>query len=285
MSGTKREINMEEAVKTFGVKEFSRVSSDVDRCVEEIKILGYTTLPRVLSEAELAAAREKIDRIYQVQIDEVGAESQLAAINDTYNARCPLAYDEFFLSVATHRSVLAVVERFLGDYFVLMLQNGILNVPTVGDEQNAGQWHRDLNYQHFISTRPISISALFCVDDFSDETGGTHVLPASHKSEAFPSEEFVRRQEKIIEAEAGSVLVFDSMLYHRGGRNRSRHTRRALNHMYTLPFVKQQISLPGILKGKYREDPFLNKFLGYDSEPDESVFEFRQKRIRRIQPS
>ena len=285
MSKTEREINMEKAIKTFCVKEFSRLSSDIDRCVEEIKILGYTILPRVLSETELASARDKIDRIYQAQIDEVGTESQLASINDTYNARCPLAYDEFFLSVATHRSVLAVVERFLGDYFVLMLQNGIINVPNVGDEQNAGQWHRDLNYQHFISTRPISVSALVCVDDFSVETGGTHVLPASHKTEAFPSEEFVRRHEKIVEAEAGSVLVFDSMLYHRGGHNRSRLTRRALNHMYTLPFVKQQISLPAILKGKHREDPFLNKFLGYDSEPDESVVAFRQKRIRRIQPS
>lgn len=276
---------MKEAVKTFGVKEFSRLSSDVDRCVEEIKIVGYATLPGVLSAAQLAEAREKVDRIYELQVEEVGGESQLASINDTYNARCPLAYDEFFLSVATNSSVLAVVEKFLGDYFVLMLQNGILNVPSVGDEQNAGHWHRDLNYQHFISTRPISISALFCVDDFSEETGGTHVLPASHKTEAFPSEEFVRQHEQVINAEAGSVLVFDSMLYHRGGRNRSPRTRRALNHMYTLPFVKQQISLPAILEGKYREDPFLNKFLGYDSEPDASVSAFRQKRIGRVQPS
>jgi ectoine hydroxylase-related dioxygenase (phytanoyl-CoA dioxygenase family) len=270
------------SVKTFGVKEFSSAASEVDQAAEDIRLLGYKIVPGALTAAELDEAREKMDRIYAQQIDEAGGEHQLAAINDTYTARCMLAYDEFFLKVATNAKVLSIVQRFLGDYFVLMLQNGVINIPSVGNEQNAGSWHRDLNYQHFISTRPISISALFCVDDFSEETGGTFVLPASHKSEAFPSEEFVRQHEQVINARAGSVIVFDSMMYHRGGLNRSPRPRRAINHMYTLPFIKQQISLPHMLKGKYRDDQFLNKFLGYDSETDESVTEFRRRRLERI---
>lgn len=274
-----------DAVKTFGVKEFTQPVGGAERSVEEIKLLGYSILPGILVETELEAVRAKMDSIYQVQLDEVGGEQHLHAINDTYNARCLLAYDEYFLTVATNPKVLSIVEKFLGDYFVLMLQNGVINVPSVGNDQNAGYWHRDLNYQHFISTRPISISALVCVDEFSEETGGTYVLPASHKTEAFPSEEFVRQHEKVIDAEAGSVIVFDSMLYHRGGRNRSRHPRRAINHMYALPLLKQQINLPAILKGKYNDDTFLSKFLGYDSESDENVVEFRRKRLRRLQGS
>lgn len=270
------------SVKTFGVKEFSSASSEVDQAAEDIRLLGYKTVPDALTAEELDEAREKMDRIYAQQIDEAGGEQQLAAINDTYTARCMLAYDEFFLKVATNSKVLSIVQRFLGDYFVLMLQNGVINIPSVGNEQNAGSWHRDLNYQHFISTRPISISALFCVDDFSEETGGTFVLPASHKTEAFPSEEFVRQHEQVINARAGSVIVFDSMMYHRGGLNRSPLPRRAINHMYTLPFIKQQISLPRMLNGKYRDDQFLNRFLGYESETDESVTEFRRRRLERI---
>jgi ectoine hydroxylase-related dioxygenase (phytanoyl-CoA dioxygenase family) len=273
---------MQQTIKTFGVKEFSRAASDLDRRVEEIRLAGYTVLTDVLTPSEVAEAREKIDRIYESQLEEVGGTSRLEAINDTYNARCLLAYDDFFLKVARHARVLQVVESFLGDYFTLMLQNGVINVPRTGDEQNAGYWHRDLNYQHFVSTRPVSISALFCVDDFSDETGGTRVLPASHKAEEFPSEDFVRSHETGIDAAAGSAVVFDSMLYHRGGHNRSTRVRRAINHMYTIPFIKQQISLPKILKGRYSDDPFLAKFLGYESEPDESVVEFRRRRLGRI---
>jgi ectoine hydroxylase-related dioxygenase (phytanoyl-CoA dioxygenase family) len=272
-------------VKTFGVREFTLTSSDAEKVVEEIKLLGYAILPDVLPSQELPSIREKIDLIYQIQLEEVGGESQLAAINDTYTARCPLGYDEYFLSVATNQRVLSIVEKFLGNYFVLMLQNGVINIPALGNEQNAGYWHRDLNYQHFISTRPISMSALFCVDDFSEETGGTCVLPSSHKTEAFPSEDFVRRHQQVICAKAGSAIVFDSMLYHRGGHNRSSRVRRAINHMYTLPFIKQQISLPKILNGRFSDDPFLSRFLGYESESDESVVEFRRKRHKRLQSS
>jgi ectoine hydroxylase-related dioxygenase (phytanoyl-CoA dioxygenase family) len=271
-----------EAVKTFGVKEFNSADTQLDQSVEEIKVLGYSIVPGVLSAAELLVARKKIDQVYAEQVEEMGGEQQLAAINDAHTARCPLAYDDFFLSVATNATVMSIVERFLGDYFILMLQNGVINTPKVGNKQNAGYWHRDLNYQHFISTRPISISALFCIDEFSEETGGTYLLPASHKAEAFPSEEFVLRHEKVVNAPAGAAIVFDSMLYHRGGYNRSLHPRRGLNHMYSLPLIKQQISLPRMLKGKYSDDPFLRKFLGYTSEPDESVVEFRKTRLARL---
>lgn len=271
-----------EAVKTFGVKEFSSADTQLDQSVEEIKVLGYSIVPGVLNDAELLLARDKIDQVYAEQVEEAGGEQQLTAINDAHTARCPLAYDDFFLSVATNTTVISIVERFLGDYFILMLQNGVINTPKVGNEQNAGYWHRDLNYQHFISTRPISISALFCIDEFSEETGGTYLLPASHKAEAFPSEEFVLRHEKVVNAPAGAAIVFDSMLYHRGGYNRSLQPRRGLNHMYSLPLIKQQISLPRMLKGKYSDDPFLKKFLGYTSEPDESVLEFRKTRLARL---
>lgn len=272
---------MQQPVKTFGVKEFSRPASEVERHAEEIRLSGYTVLGGVLTPAEVEEARAGIDRVYAEQLDEVGGEKMLDAINDSHTARCLLAYDDFFLGVARSPRVLEVVEAFLGDYFTLMLQNGIINVPATGDEQNAGYWHRDLNYQHFVSTRPFSISALVCVDDFSEVTGGTRVLPASHKAEAFPSDEYVLAHETGVEAAAGSALVFDSMLYHRSGHNRSPRPRRAINHMYTIPFVKQQISLPKILKGRHGDDPFLARFLGYESEPDCSVVEFRERRLRR----
>jgi ectoine hydroxylase-related dioxygenase (phytanoyl-CoA dioxygenase family) len=160
-----------------------------------------------------------------------------------------------------------------------MLQNGILNYPAKGTQQNAGAWHRDLNYQHFTSSRPLSISALFCIDPFSEATGGTQVLPASHRTEKFPSPDYVRSHEVTVTAPAGSVLIFDSMVFHRGGLNTSPSVRRAINHMYTLPLIKPQISFPRALKGKFREDPFLRKFLGYESEPGENVAQWRQTKL------
>ena len=45
--------------------------------------------------------------------------------------------------------------------------------------------------------------------------------------------------------------------------------------------IKQQISLPQALNGRYIEDPFLAKFLGYESETAKNVFEWRKVRIDR----
>jgi ectoine hydroxylase-related dioxygenase (phytanoyl-CoA dioxygenase family) len=266
-------------VRAFGVKEVQAATTASERAAEDIVLIGYTIVPDVISAARLESIRTKLDSIYEKQVAEVGGEGELHQINDAFTVRAPLAYDDEFLEVATAPPVLSVVEKLLGDYFTLMLQNGILNYPAKGTQQNAGAWHRDLNYQHFTSSRPLSISALFCIDPFSKETGGTQVLAASHKTEKFPSEDYVRGHESVVTAPAGSVLIFDSMLYHRGGLNTSANVRRAINHMYTLPFVKQQISFPRTFAGKFSDDPFLRKFLGYESEPGENVAQWRKGKI------
>jgi ectoine hydroxylase-related dioxygenase (phytanoyl-CoA dioxygenase family) len=273
---------MPDPLKFYGVRESSAALSETDRSVEEIRIAGFTVVPGVLSESELQMIRSKLDEIYEIQVKEIGGEERLSEINDVNVVRLLLAYDDYFLHVAINPAVLAIVERLLGDYYILMQQNGILNLPGLENYQIS--WHRDLSYQHFVSTRPLAISALFCIDDFSEESGGTYVLPASHKIEAFPSHEFLEKNQRSIAAKAGSVLVFDSMVFHRAGHNHSTFTRRALNHVYTLPFLKQQISMPEALQGRFR-DGFLSKLLGYESEPGKNVSQWRTAKIDRKRES
>jgi ectoine hydroxylase-related dioxygenase (phytanoyl-CoA dioxygenase family) len=274
---------MPDPFRFYGVRESSHATSQADKSVEEIRISGYTVVADALSESELHLVRRKLDEIYELQVKEIGGEQRLSEINDVNVVRLLLAYDDYFLKVATNPAVLAIVERLLGDYYILMQQNGIINLPGLENYQIS--WHRDLSYQHFVSTRPLAISALFCVDAFSEESGGTHVLPASHKVEAFPSQEFLEKNQRGIIAKAGSVLVFDSMLFHRAGYNRSTFTRRALNHVYTLPFLKQQISIPDALQGKFKDGGFLGKFLGYESEPGKNVTQWRAAKIDRARDS
>src|SRR5207248_9695342 len=93
-------------IKTFGVKEFHRVSSDEDKAVEEIRLMGYSILPGVLNANELELAREKMQQVYERQIGEIGGRQNLAAINDTYTAMCLLGYDDFVLQLAAHPPLL-----------------------------------------------------------------------------------------------------------------------------------------------------------------------------------
>jgi ectoine hydroxylase-related dioxygenase (phytanoyl-CoA dioxygenase family) len=267
-------------LKSYGVRQATELESDVDRFREEIVINGFTVVPDVLPEATLAEARQRIDTVYSAQANEVGGEDNLRKINDALVGRCLLAYDDYFLPFATNAKVHAVVSSLLGDYFTILQQNAVINAPT--DKHYQSAWHRDLAYQHFVSSRPLAVSALYCIDDFSEVTGGTYVLPGSHRMEAFPSRDFIAAHELTVKAKAGSALIFDSMVYHRGGVNRSNGLRRGVNHLFGLPFIKQQISFPRSLGGKYKDDPTLSRFLGYDTEAAESVVHWRTNRLQAL---
>jgi ectoine hydroxylase-related dioxygenase (phytanoyl-CoA dioxygenase family) len=272
----------EQEFRSYGIKEANTLVSEVDRQAEEIAVKGFTVVEGIIEDARLEETRRRVDQVYDAQAIEVGGLENLRRINDELVARCLLAYDEYFLAIATSPRILSLLERLLGDYFTILQQNAIINLP--GRENYQTSWHRDLIYQHFVPSRPIAVSALVCIDDFSAGTGGTHVLPASHKLEKFPSQDYVTKHEEAVSARAGSAIVFDSMLFHRGGVNTSAQPRRGLNHLYALPFIKQQIDVPRILGGKYSDDEFLSKFLGYESEAAESVVHWRSQRLKRLTP-
>jgi ectoine hydroxylase-related dioxygenase (phytanoyl-CoA dioxygenase family) len=133
--------------------------------LEEIRACGYAALPCVIDAAEVEALNSAIDAIYAHQCGEVGGEAALAGINDADIARCLLAYDERFLKLATHPAMLEVARAMLGENFVLLMQNGVINRPDRGQFQ--ANWHRDLNYQHWVNSKPIAMSALVCLEDFN----------------------------------------------------------------------------------------------------------------------
>jgi len=271
---------MEESpILVHGIKERNCPNSDIDLKVEEFKRLGYSILYNVLSEEVLQQARDKIDTVYAVQEKELGPGNTLAMLNDANIARALLAYDDFFIKFAHDPMVAPYIAALLGDNYLLSSQVAILNQPHQGHYQYC--WHRDLNYQHFTSSRPLAVQALYSIEPFTRETGGTIILPGSHLFEEFPSESYIRKHMIQIECPPGSVLLVNSMTYHRTGENRSNSVRRAINNIFTIPMLQQAINLPKLLKGKFSDDPVLRKILGYEWPTVDSVIEWRMHRITR----
>jgi ectoine hydroxylase-related dioxygenase (phytanoyl-CoA dioxygenase family) len=270
---------MSRTPKPYEKTKQHEIVSDIDLALEEISLLGYTVIEGVLSADECEETRTRLDAVYKTQEDQFG-QKRLKSIHEMNLARCPLAYDSYFLDIAARASILAIVQKLIGEYVLLHLQNGIMNKPD--EEHNQGFWHRDLPYQNFIISHPIAVSALYCIDDFNEQRGATRVIPGSHKIEMLPSQQFVEKNQKCVVAGAGSVILFDAMLFHRAGKNLSGEVRRGINHVYTIPIIKQQIDLPRFLEGRFEEDAFHRKFLGYDSEVSPSVDLYRQKRVKKL---
>lgn len=268
------------SLPSYGIREKRVNSSGLAHAAEEIRINGYTVLPGMFDESTLATARRLLDEIHETQRVELGGEAVLESIQDASIVRSPLVYDDFFLQFATHPQLLSLLETLLGEYFILMMQNANVSRPQKQNYQHA--WHRDLNYQHFVSTRPLAISAIVCLDGFYAETGGTMVLSGTHREEVFPSDAFATKHEQSLSIDPGSVLVFDSMLFHRAGQNTSGQPRRGLIHVFGVPILRQQVSLPRCLGEKYRQDPLLYKLLGYEYEAPDSPLEWRKQKLEKL---
>jgi len=263
----------------YGIVERGTASSDAARIAERIRLAGYAVVPGGFSNGEVTDFGSRLERVMARQVEEFGGTDRLASIGDALTARCLVAYDEAFLALAAHATVLAICRELLGDYVILMQQNGVIN-PS-GQHHTQVAYHRDLPYQHFVSSRPLAVSALFCIDPFTAETGATTMIPASHRMEQFPSDAVAAELDTAVSAEPGSFIVFDSMVFHRAGENRSGRPRRAVNQVFSTPIIAQQISLPDALNGRYADDPVLARLFGYDAAPARSVAAWRERRLAR----
>jgi len=263
----------------YGIREREQDGDALAFHAERIRTIGYSVLDSGISRQDVDRLGTSLDEILERQVQEFGGMDRLLSIGDAYTARCPLVYDDGFVQLVRHPMLLRLCRRVLGEYVQLMQQNGVVNQPS--ESHTQGAYHRDLPYQHFVSSRPLALSALFCIDPFRVETGATTVLPASHLSERFPSDDVTASLETPIEAAPGAFIVFDSMLFHRAGANRSGRPRRAVNHVFTVPIIAQQILLPAALEGRFADDPELARVLGYEAAPAASVAEWRERRLVR----
>lgn len=265
--------------EAYGVTERLSDGDPTDEAVAELRINGWTVIPSALPVEFVRNLGVALDRAYAQQVDEIGGESALHAMHDADIARCMPAYAPEFLEVATAPPLMKLATRMLGNEFLLLMQNGIINRPA--RENYQAKWHRDLNYQHWTSSKALAINALLCIDDFTLENGATFVLPGTHHVSEFPGAAFTHKFGRQVQAPAGSFLILDAMLFHRAGANRTSRVRRAVNHVIGRPFMAQQIDLPSALARAGVEppgEPAIRKYLGYRWSPARDVTDWRARR-------
>ncbi len=264
--------------KSYGILQQTACAGHLDEVVEQVTQLGYAVLDAGLSATEVQAVADEFARIHGVYTQKYG-EAQLRAVNEHNTIRGMVTHgSEIILNLAMNANLMTVLKRLIPGKFILNQQNGIINPPKEG--YNQGSWHRDIPYQHYVSSRPIAINALYCVDDFTLANGATFVLPATHLKEPYPSAQFIQRHAIQAEAKAGSFIVLDCMIYHAGGYNSTDKARRAINHVYNIPFFKQQINIPNSMPDMPLSAE-AKELLGYTYAEPRSVDEYLMSRINK----
>lgn len=150
-----------------------------------------------------------------------------------------LALDERFWGVPLQPAVLALAESLLDQELLL----SSLCSLTLGPGQGAQPLHEDTQQLPLARPRPpLALNAMWALSDFTEANGATHIVPGSHKFDHVPP---YGAEVKTAAAtmSAGSVMLFDSALWHRGGANTTEARRYALSCYYCMGWMRQQENL------------------------------------------
>ena len=210
--------------------------------LQALRFEGCCVVEGVLSDDFLAGTREAMYRVRAGIVAEVG-EERLRRAGELGLLRLMIKFDPHFARFLELPQVLEVVDGTVGDTAILHLQNGFILpsfAPAVGTPkvfQNT--FHRD--FPRHLNGYVASVNVFFAIDEFREDNGATWVIPGSHQQAVKPDDEYCRRHAQPATCRAGSMLLFDSTLWHAAGENTSGADRLAINHQFTRSYIKQQI--------------------------------------------
>lgn len=170
-------------------------------------------------------------------------------------------------------------ETYFGGRYIVNSLGGSINRRSHGSYLH--RIHRDI--RSFSGDLPLLLNTLVMLDDFTLDNGATYLGAGTHKTAAKINEtEFYAAAARAV-GTAGSVLVFNSNVWHAAGHNQTDRPRRSVTPMFCRPFIKPQFDYPRAL-GYDRKDwsPHLRQLLGYNSRIPASLEEWYQPPQQRM---
>ena len=207
---------------------------------------GYLNLGKLLSDEELTQIRNRVEQLLKQEGEMAGMElmdsphirhpkeAGSARLGDLVNKGGE--FDIFY----THPKVLAAISHVLGNNFKLSSLNYRAAKPGAGLQKLHVDWHEAVDNNDFKVC-----NSIWLLDDFTIENGATRVVPKTHLLPRLPQEVLdepmaSHPEEVIIEAPAGSVVIFNSHTWHGGTNNHTDKPRRAIHSYFCQKDQPQQ---------------------------------------------
>lgn len=208
---------------------------------------GYVLLGCLLSPIQVEAIRARLQALLEEEGERAGAE-----LHDSPHIRHPkeegadrladlVNKDALFDVFYTHPRVLAGVAHVLGTDIKLSSLNYRAAKPGHGQQKLHADWHEAVSPDAYQVCNTI-----WLLDDFTAQNGATRLVPGTHRSGRLPQDvladpEAPHPDEVLLEAPAGTVVVFNSHVWHGGTMNRTTLPRRAVHSYFCRRHQPQQI--------------------------------------------
>jgi ectoine hydroxylase-related dioxygenase (phytanoyl-CoA dioxygenase family) len=209
-----------------------------DKIRESLDRDGYAALAGVLATDQIRVMRTRLADLLAAEGEQAGLEVHQE--HGTDRLADLVNKDPVFDPCFTDPRLLACVAHVLGE-FKLSSLNFRAALP--------GHGLQALHAEGGPVTDPAAFqvcNSIWLLDDFAADNGATRVVPGSHRSGRAPGDAMsdvrsAHPDEVLLLAPAGTVVVFNSHLWHGGTANRSSAPRRAMHAYFTRRGNTQQL--------------------------------------------
>jgi ectoine hydroxylase-related dioxygenase (phytanoyl-CoA dioxygenase family) len=187
------------------------------------------------------------------------------------------AYDEKLLKFLQIKKVDQILKQVIDEDYVLInssLTNRFNRKENLNKKEShfnnlGGKWHHD---SRIIGGKRLdkgfSYTMLIMFDNFTKENGCTEYVEKSHLiRNKFPQKNKDYKKSKKIIGEQGTVVIFDTGLWHRAGVPSSNKSRWSIFAYFGPWFMKPYYDFPTMFKKNKRLDKNMKKLLHFNSIP------------------
>ncbi len=200
---------------------------------------GFTILPEVIPKSKVDAICARVREIERDTLRPL-EEGEQEDDSSFFRTAGLLRLDPMFWEIPIQPDVLQILEGVLGEDFLLSTFSAIDVKPSKSNEQPL---HPDdalipVSRPH---ERPIGCTCMWVMSDFNAHTGGTRLIPGSHRAplDLLWSQDPAKMEGLIQpDVEAGSVLMFDHALFHGAADNHSDGWRLGLQVSYHAGWIR-----------------------------------------------
>lgn len=202
------------------------------------------------------------------------------ANNTAFTAHHLVGQSQSFLDYLELNPIAQYIEEYFKGKYILNSFGGAIN--KANSKSYANEIHRDI--RTYSGSENLVLNTLIMLDDFTKDNGPTMLLSGSHHMDEKPSKEYFDKYAEQAIAKKGSILLFNSNVWHSGGTNQTQSDRCSVTPMYSKPFIKPQFDY---LHGFSPEEitnfsDNLKQQLGYYSRVPKTLNEWYQKPEKRM---